>query len=49
MLTPLIDLHIFISGRVKPANQKECILIIDRETGEITLEALANQILVSVL
>ena len=36
----------FSSGRVKNANQKECILIIDRETGEITIETLSSQILV---
>jgi ELL-associated factor len=34
------------SGRVKNANPKECILIIDRETGEITIETLSSQILV---
>jgi hypothetical protein len=40
-------LYYFVSsGRVKNANPKECILIIDRETGEITLETLSSQILV---
>ncbi len=34
------------SGRVKNANPKECILIIDRDTGEITIETLSSQILV---
>ena len=41
-----IFLFYFASGRVKNANPKECILIIDRETGEITLETLSSQILV---
>ena len=29
-------------GNAKPANNKECILIIDHETGEITLERLTE-------
>jgi len=33
-------------GNVKPANTKECILIIDHETGELTLERLNSQIMV---
>jgi len=33
-------------GNAKPANTKDCILIIDHETGELTLERLSNQILV---
>lgn len=32
-------------GNVKPANNKECILIIDHETGEFTLERLDSQIM----
>jgi len=32
-------------GSAKPASTKECILIIDHETGELTLERLSNQIL----
>lgn len=34
------------SGHQKKANEKECILVIDRVTGEITLEKLSSQILV---
>jgi len=33
-------------GNAKPANSKECILIIDHETGELTLERISNQIMV---
>ena len=36
----------FRSGHVKEANKKDCILIIDPETGEITLERLSAHILV---
>jgi len=32
-------------GQAKPASTKDCILIIDHETGELTLERLSNQIL----
>jgi len=32
-------------GGAKPAGSKDCILIIDHETGELTLERLSNQIL----
>merc|ERR1719509_279810 len=32
-------------GNAKPANNKECILIIDHETGELTLERLDSQIM----
>jgi len=32
-------------GGAKPAGTKDCILIIDHETGELTLERLSNQIL----
>jgi hypothetical protein len=32
---------------VKPTNPKECVLIFDHETGEITLEALASQVSIS--
>ena len=31
-------------GSAKPASTKECILIIDHETGELTLERLSNQV-----
>ncbi len=34
------------SGHMKDSNRKECILIIDHETGEITLERLSKQIAV---
>jgi len=33
-------------GNAKPANTKDCILIIDHETGELTLERITNQIMV---
>lgn len=33
-------------GNIKSANTKDCVLIIDHETGELTLERLSNQILV---
>lgn len=33
-------------GNAKPANTKDCILIIDHETGELTLERISNQIMV---
>ena len=33
-------------GHVKESNLKECVLIIDEETGEITLERLSGNILV---
>ena len=32
------------SGNQQRANEKECILVIDRVTGEITLEKLSSQI-----
>lgn len=32
-------------GQAKPSGTKDCILIIDHETGELTLERLSNQIL----
>jgi len=32
-------------GNAKPANTKDCILIIDHETGELTLERISNQIM----
>jgi len=32
-------------GNAKPANTKECVLIIDHETGELTLERISNQIM----
>ena len=32
-------------GNVKPSNEKECVLIIDRHTGEITLEKLSSHML----
>ena len=31
-------------GQAKPASTKDCILIIDHETGELTLERLSNQV-----
>ena len=31
-------------GNAKPANTKECVLIIDHETGELTLERISNQV-----
>jgi ELL-associated factor. len=34
------------SGHVKPSNRKDCILIIDQETGEVTLERLSGHIMV---
>lgn len=30
------------SGRIKPPNPKECILIIDEQTGEVTIERLGR-------
>ena len=33
-------------GGAKPAGTKDCILIIDHETGELTLERLSNQVCV---
>ena len=32
-------------GQARPASTKECILIIDHETGELTLERLSNQVI----
>eukprot|EP00092_Neocalanus_flemingeri_P103540 GFUD01132524.1.p1 GENE.GFUD01132524.1~~GFUD01132524.1.p1 ORF type:complete len:449 (+),score=148.41 GFUD01132524.1:71-1417(+) len=32
-------------GNAKPANTKDCILVIDHETGELTLERISNQIM----
>ena len=32
------------TGPAKEANPRECILIIDHETGELTLERLSNQV-----
>jgi len=32
-------------GQAKPSTTKDCVLIIDHETGELTLERLSNQIL----
>ena len=34
------------SGHQKKANEKECIMVIDHVTGEVTLEMLSSQILV---
>ena len=31
------------SGHVKDSNKKDCVLIIDHETGEVTIERLASQ------
>ena len=39
-------LLLFFSGHQKEANVKDCLLIIDHATGEITLEKLSSQILV---
>lgn len=39
-------LSFLISGHVKPSNRKDCILIIDQETGEVTLERLSGHIMV---
>ena len=33
------------SGHVKDSNKKDCVLIIDHETGEVTIERLASQVL----
>ena len=38
--------HHFCSGHQKEANGKDCLLIIDHVTGEITLEKLSSQIMV---
>ena len=32
------------TGPAKEANARDCILIIDHETGELTLERLSNQV-----
>ena len=31
-------------GQAKPSTTKDCVLIIDHETGELTLERLSNQV-----
>ena len=36
-------------GQARPASTKECILIIDHETGELTLERLSNQVKLVIL
>lgn len=33
-------------GQAKPSGTKDCILIIDHETGELTLERLSNQVII---
>ena len=38
-------LSIYYSGHVKDSNKKDCVLIIDQETGEITIERLASQVI----
>ena len=39
-------MYFFCSGHQKEANCKDCLLIIDHVTGEITLEKLSSQIMV---
>jgi ELL-associated factor len=38
-------MFLFFSGHLKDSSQKECVLIIDRVTGEITLEKLSGTML----
>ena len=33
-------------GQAKPSGTKDCVLIIDHETGELTLERLSNQVII---
>ena len=37
---------VYCSGHVKDSNKKDCVLIIDQETGEITIERLASQVII---
>ena len=38
--------YVDYSGHVKDSNKKDCVLIIDQETGEITIERLASQVII---
>ena len=45
VISHILTLNLYFSGFLKDSSQKECVLIIDRVTGEITLEKLSGQML----